>query len=73
MRKGRIMHKNKYIPCEVCNCEDCKKGIHRSGSWFCPALKKQICEVCCYYDMDAIEYKNVRKLCKKLKCQHLKV
>jgi hypothetical protein len=39
-----------YIPCEVCKCEDCYKGTHRSGSWYCPVLEKQICDVCCHYD-----------------------
>jgi hypothetical protein len=62
----------KYKACEICNCEDCKIGTYRNGSWYCPALSKQICDICCYYDMDGIEYINIRELCKKLKCQHLK-
>jgi len=62
----------KYKACEFCECGDCKDGSYRSGSWYCPALKKQICEICCYFDMEAIEYIKVRKLCKKLKCKHLK-
>ena len=60
----------KYIPCGICNCDDCKKGTYREGSWFCPAWNKQICEVCCYYDMDSIEYKDIRDKCKSLKCNY---
>ena len=66
------MLKNKYIPCEVCKCEDCKTGKHRNGSWYCPVLKQQICEVCCYYDMDSIGEKKTRILCKEIKCPHLR-
>ena len=65
------MRKNKkYIACQVCDCDDCKFGTHRKGSWFCPVLKKQICDVCCYYDMDAIENCGIRKKCKKIKCKY---
>jgi hypothetical protein len=59
-----------YIACEICDCGDCKTGTNRKGSWFCPVLKKQICDVCCFYDMDAMEYKQVRLKCKSLRCSH---
>jgi len=65
MRKEHIMHKNKkYIPCEECDCEDCKTGKYRNGSWYCPLLKKQVCEVCCHYDIQGEED------CSKIKCKH---
>ena len=66
----------KYKPCEVCDCEDCKKGTYRHGSWLCPVLNMQICEVCCCYDMDAIDvwvqgkkYKNFRNKCDEVGCR----
>lgn len=63
---------NLYNFCEVCDCDDCKKGTYRYGSWHCPVLNKQICDVCCYYDTDAIEYNNIRKQCKEINCEYLK-
>ena len=61
-----------YKSCELCDCGDCKEGTYREGSWFCPVLQKQICDVCCYYDMDAIEYKDIRIKCKSIRCKHYK-
>lgn len=66
------MKNKKYIPCEVCYCDDCRTGLHRLGSWYCPVLKKQICEICCYYDMDAIGERQTRIHCKEIKCLYLK-
>jgi len=60
----------KYIPCQICKCKDCLKGTYRINSWFCPILKKQICDICCHFDMDAIEYKKIRKQCIKTNCKH---
>jgi len=62
--------KKNYKSCEFCNCEDCKTGKYRQDSWFCPVLKIQICDICCCYDMDSIEYSNIRKACKKMKCEN---
>jgi hypothetical protein len=59
----------KYIPCEVCKCGECQVGKYRSGSWYCPLLKRQICEVCCYYDTQS-EMAGV--VCENLHCQHFK-
>lgn len=25
-------------------------------SWYCPMLKGQICDICCYYDMEAFDW-----------------
>lgn len=57
--------KKKYKPCEVCKCGDCEIGAYREGSWWCPFFKKQICSICCQYDMTA------REKCKSLRCEHL--
>ena len=70
----RKMKKKKYKPCEVCECGDCRTGKYREeGSWMCPVLKKQICSVCCYFDMDSVENTETRKQCKKIKCEHYEV
>jgi len=61
--------------CECCTCTECKQGIHRDGHWYCPVFNCQICDVCCYYDMDGMPttvkgctYNDVRKYCKKSGC-----
>ena len=61
--------KNKIYPCELCDCYD------HDNYWMCPVLKKQICDVCCLYDVDAgdvkFKGKQMRYWCKKEKCKHL--
>jgi hypothetical protein len=59
-----------YKSCEVCNCGDCKNGNYRLYSWFCPVLRKQICDVCCYYDIDDYDGESIRMKCKSLKCEY---
>jgi hypothetical protein len=59
-----------YKSCEVCNCVDCKKGTYRIGSWYCSVLKKQICDICCYYDKVDIKGQDLTLKCKSLKCKH---
>ena len=75
MHCGINMKKEKYKPCEVCTCEDCRDGHDGRRSWHCPVLKKQICDICCVYDADAadIKYKGkqMRVWCKKEKCKKL--
>lgn len=61
----------KYIPCEVCLCIDCREGSYRDGSWFCPVLRKQICEVCCYYDSKDPTWE-IEKKCQSIRCKHYK-
>jgi len=60
----------KYKSCEVCDCEDCKKGTYRDESWFCPVLKKIICDVCCYYDSKDLKGIDLSIKCKSVRCQY---
>jgi hypothetical protein len=60
-----------YKACEVCSCQDCKSGKYRNGSWLCPVLRKQICEVCCKYDVGDNSGESFRMKCTSLKCEYL--
>jgi len=64
--------KKVYTACEVCDCDDCKKGTNRSSSWHCQAFNKQICDVCCTYDLQDAVYAEIRSKCRKVKCVHFK-
>ena len=61
-----------YKSCEVCNCGDCRTGNYRDGSWFCPALQKQICDICCWYDSKDVEGIDLSTKCKSLRCNYYK-
>jgi len=61
-----------YKACQVCDCEDCTKGTNRDASWYCPVFKKQICDVCCIYDLQDAVYAEIRAKCRKAKCIHFK-
>lgn len=56
----------KYKSCKVCNCENCREGLYRIDSWYCPLYKKQICDICCFEDN---QYINKLK-CMSLKCKY---
>ena len=61
-----------YKPCEICECGDCRDGSYRNDSWFCPVLQKQICDVCCYYDMRDPYFGDIAMKCKSMRCKHYK-
>jgi hypothetical protein len=61
-----------YKSCEICECEDCRKGTYRNDSWLCPIFNKQICDVCCYYDSKDVKGTDLSTRCKSLRCKHYK-
>lgn len=56
--------------CVLCP-ESCATDPHHGAEhWHCPMLDGQICNVCCYYDMDLDIRGRWPKICKNLNCNH---